>query len=153
MKMKKLFLSLLLTIVGTVAMMAQMEMPSLPVDPDVRIGKLDNGLTYYIRYNNWPENRAEFYIAQRVGSIQENDDQRGLAHFLEHMAFNGSKHFKGNELIRWCESVGIQFGGDLNAYTSIDKTVYNISNVPTTREGIIDSVCSWSRRRLRRSVA
>ena len=89
MKMKKLFLSLLLTIVGTVAMMAQMEMPSLPVDPDVRIGKLDNGLTYYIRYNNWPENRAEFYIAQRVGSIQENDDQRGLAHFLEHMAFNG----------------------------------------------------------------
>ena len=137
--MKKLFLSLLLTIVGTVAMMAQMEMPSLPVDPDVRIGKLDNGLTYYIRYNNWPENRAEFYIAQRVGSIQENDDQRGLAHFLEHMAFNGSKHFKGNELIRWCESVGIQFGGDLNAYTSIDKTVYNISNVPTTREGIIDS--------------
>ena len=139
MKIKKLFLSLLLTIVGTVAMMAQMEMPSLPVDPDVRIGKLDNGLTYYIRYNNWPENRAEFYIAQRVGSIQENDDQRGLAHFLEHMAFNGSKHFKGNELIRWCESVGIQFGGDLNAYTSIDKTVYNISNVPTTREGIIDS--------------
>ena len=137
--MKKLFLSLLLTIVGTVAMMAQMEMPSIPVDPDVRIGKLDNGLTYYIRYNNWPENRAEFYIAQRVGSIQENDDQRGLAHFLEHMAFNGSKHFKGNELIRWCESVGIQFGGDLNAYTSIDKTVYNISNVPTTREGIIDS--------------
>ena len=139
MKMKRLFLSLLLTIVGTVAMMAQMEMPSLPVDPDVRIGKLDNGLTYYIRYNNWPENRAEFYIAQRVGSIQEDDNQRGLAHFLEHMAFNGSKHFKGNELIRWCESVGIQFGGDLNAMTSIDKTVYNISNVPTTREGIIDS--------------
>ena len=149
MKMKKLFLSLLLTIVGTVAMMAQMEMPSLPVDPDVRIGKLDNGLTYYIRYNNWPENRAEFYIAQRVGSIQENDDQRGLAHFLEHMAFNGSKHFKGNELIRWCESVGIQFGGDLNAYTSIDKTVYNISNVPTT--GL--TVCCWNRRRSRRSVA
>jgi zinc protease len=100
---------------------------------------LDNGLTYYIRHNNWPENRAEFYIAQRVGSIQENDNQRGLAHFLEHMAFNGSKHFKGNDLLRWCESVGIQFGGDLNAYTSIDETVYNISNVPTTREGIVDS--------------
>jgi zinc protease len=74
-----------------------------------------------------------------VGSIQENDDQRGLAHFLEHMAFNGSKHFKGNELLRWCESVGIQFGGDLNAYTSIEETVYNISNVPTTRESIVDS--------------
>ena len=139
MKMKKLFLSLLLCMVSAVAMMAQMEMPSIPVDPDVRIGHLDNGLTYYIRHNNWPENRAEFYIAQRVGSIQENDDQRGLAHFLEHMAFNGSKHFNGNELLRWCESVGVKFGTDLNAYTSIDQTVYNISNVPTTRESIIDS--------------
>jgi len=138
-KMKKLFLSLLLVLVGTMSMTAQMQMPSIPVDPDVRIGKLDNGLTYYIRHNNWPENRAEFYIAQRVGSIQENDDQRGLAHFLEHMAFNGSKHFKGNELLRWCESVGIQFGGDLNAYTSIEETVYNISNVPTTRESVVDS--------------
>ena len=136
--MKKLFLSLLLALTSSVTLTAQ-EMPAIPVDPDVRIGKLDNGLTYYIRHNNWPEQRAEFYIAQRVGSIQEDDDQRGLAHFLEHMAFNGSKHFKGNELLRWCESVGIQFGGDLNAYTSIDQTVYNISNVPTTREGIVDS--------------
>ena len=138
MNMKKFFAALLLAIAGTVTMMAQ-EMPPVPVDPDVRIGKLDNGLTYYIRHNNWPENRAEFYIAQRVGSIQENDDQRGLAHFLEHMAFNGSKHFKGNELLRWCESIGVKFGTDLNAYTSIDQTVYNISNVPTTREAIIDS--------------
>jgi len=120
-------------------MMAQMEMPSIPIDPDVRIGKLHNGLTYYIRHNNWPENRAEFYIAQRVGSIQEDDNQRGLAHFLEHMAFNGSKHFKDNELLRWCESIGVKFGTDLNAYTSIDQTVYNISNVPTTRETIVDS--------------
>ena len=139
MKMKRLFLSLLLTMIGTVAMMAQMEMPSVPVDPDVRIGKLDNGLTYYIRYNNWPENRAEFFIAQRVGSIQEDDNQRGLAHFLEHMAFNGSKHFQGNELLRWCESIGVKFGTDLNASTGVDQTVYNISNVPTTRESIIDS--------------
>ena len=141
MKMKRILSALVLTIVGTVAMMAQdmSQVPSVPVDPDVRIGKLDNGLTYYIRYNNWPENRAEFYIAQRVGSIQENDDQRGLAHFLEHMAFNGSKHFKGNELLRWCETIGVKFGTDLNAYTSIDQTVYNISNVPTTRESIVDS--------------
>ena len=138
MKMKKLFLSLLLALTSSVTLSAQ-EMPSIPMDPDVRIGKLDNGLTYYIRYNNWPENRAEFYIAQRVGSIQEHDDQRGLAHFLEHMAFNGSKHFKGNELLRWCESIGVKFGTDLNAYTSIDQTVYNISNVPTTRESIVDS--------------
>ena len=128
-------------LISTAAIMAQgmMQMPKIPVDPDVRIGKLDNGLTYYIRHNAWPEQRAEFYIAQRVGSIQENDDQRGLAHFLEHMAFNGSKHFKGNELLRWCESIGVKFGTDLNAYTSIDQTVYNISNVPTTREGIVDS--------------
>ena len=139
MNMKKFLVSLLLTIVGTVAMMAQMEMPPVPVDEAVRLGKLDNGLTYYIRHNNWPEQRAEFYIAQRVGSIQENDDQRGLAHFLEHMAFNGSKHFEGNELLRWCESIGVKFGTDLNAYTSIDQTVYNISNVPTTRESIVDS--------------
>ena len=138
MKMKKLFLSLLLALTSSVTLSAQ-EMPSIPVDPDVRIGKLDNGLTYYIRYNNWPEQRAEFYIAQRVGSIQEDDNQRGLAHFLEHMAFNGSKHFKGNELLRWCESIGVKFGTDLNAYTSIDQTVYNISNVPTTRETIVDS--------------
>jgi zinc protease len=139
MMMKKILSTIMLTMFGVVAMMAQMQMPSIPNDPDVRIGKLDNGLTYYIRHNNWPENRAEFYIAQKVGSIQEDDDQRGLAHFLEHMAFNGSKHFKGNELLRWCESIGVKFGTDLNAYTSIDQTVYNISNVPTTREGIVDS--------------
>ena len=126
----------MLTLVCSAAMMAQQP---IPTDPDVRIGKLDNGLTYYIRHNAWPEQRAEFYIAQRVGSIQENDDQRGLAHFLEHMCFNGSKHFKGNDIVKWCETIGVKFGRDLNAYTAIDRTVYNISNVPTTREGIIDS--------------
>jgi len=139
MRLKRFLTAVVLMVIGTAAMMAQMEMPAIPVDEAVRIGKLDNGLTYYIRHNNWPENRAEFYIAQKVGSLQENDDQRGLAHFLEHMAFNGSKHFKGNDLLRWCESVGVKFGRDLNAYTSIDQTVYNISNVPTTRESIVDS--------------
>ena len=140
MKLKKLFVAVLM-LMSTAVMVAQdmEQLPQIPVDPDVRIGKLDNGLTYYIRHNAWPEQRAEFYIAQKVGSIQEDDNQRGLAHFLEHMAFNGSKHFKGNEMLRWCESVGVKFGTDLNAYTSIDQTVYNISNVPTTREGIIDS--------------
>lgn len=137
MNFKKLFtVSLLLA--ATVTMMAQ-QMPSIPVDPDVKVGKLENGLTYYIRHNAWPEQRAEFYIAQRVGSIQENDDQRGLAHFLEHMCFNGTKNFKGNDIVKWCETIGVKFGRDLNAYTSIDQTVYNISNVPTTREGIVDS--------------
>ena len=136
--MKKLFCGLMMAIASITTASAQ-QMPLIPLDPDVRIGKLDNGLTYYIRHNEWPEKRAEFYIAQKVGSLQEDDTQRGLAHFLEHMAFNGSKHFAGNELLRWCESIGVKFGTDLNAYTSIDETVYNISNVPTTRESIIDS--------------
>lgn len=127
-----------LMLVGATSAMAQ-QMPPIPVDKDVRMGKLDNGLTYYIRFNNWPEKRAEFFIAQRVGSIQENDQQRGLAHFLEHMCFNGTEHFKGNDIVKWCETIGVKFGRDLNAYTSIDKTVYNISNVPTTRQGIVDS--------------
>ena len=138
MNLKKLFVASLLLVTATTTSMAQ-EMPSIPVDPDVKIGKLDNGLTYYIRHNAWPEQRAEFYIAQRVGSIQENDEQRGLAHFLEHMCFNGTENFKGNDIVKWCETIGVKFGRDLNAYTSIDQTVYNISNVPTTREGIVDS--------------
>ena len=93
-KFRRLFAALVL-VTSTASVSAQMQMPQIPVDPDVRIGKLDNGLTYYIRHNNWPENRAEFYIAHKVGSIQDDDNQRGLAHFLEHMAFNGSEHFKG----------------------------------------------------------
>ena len=139
MKLKKLLAVAVMALTASATAMAQMQMPPIPVDPDVRMGKLDNGLTYYIRHNNWPEQRAEFYIAQRVGSIQENDDQRGLAHFLEHMCFNGTEHFKGNDIVKWCETIGVKFGQDLNAYTSIDQTVYNISNVPTTREGIVDS--------------
>ncbi len=138
MKLKKLLMCLV-ALFSTVILPAQSELPPVPVDKDVRIGQLSNGLTYYLRYNNWPENRAEFYIAQRVGSLQENDDQRGLAHFLEHMCFNGTKHFKGNDLLRYCESIGVKFGTDLNAYTSIDQTVYNISNVPTDRSGAVDS--------------
>lgn len=118
---------------------AQMQMPTVPVDTVVKTGKLANGLTYYIRYNNWPENRANFYIAQKVGSIQEEEAQRGLAHFLEHMCFNGTEHFPGNGVIRFCESIGVQFGRDLNAYTSIDQTVYNIDNVPTNRQSALDS--------------
>ncbi|MGN0280986.1 MAG: M16 family metallopeptidase [Prevotella sp.] len=137
MKLKKLFFAVLMITFSAVTFAQQM--PSIPVDPDVRIGKLDNGLTYYIRYNNWPENRAEFYIAQRVGSIQEEEEQRGLAHFLEHMCFNGTKHFPGNGIIRYCESIGVKFGADLNAYTSIDETVYNISNVPTKTPNAVDS--------------
>lgn len=117
---------------------AQQQMP-IPVDPNVRIGKLENGLTYYIRKNSLPENRADFYIAQKVGSIQETPEQRGLAHFLEHMCFNGTTHFPDNELTKYLETIGVKFGVNLNAYTSIDETVYNISNVPVVREGVVDS--------------
>lgn len=108
-------------------------------DPAVRTGKLPNGLTYYIRHNSWPANRANFYIAQKVGALQEEDHQRGLAHFLEHMCFNGSDNFKPNDLVRYCESIGVQYGSDLNAYTGIEETVYNINNVPTTRTTTLDS--------------
>ena len=136
MKLRNLLVAALLMLAGMVQAQPQM---TIPVDKDVRIGRLSNGLTYYIRHNNWPENRANFYIAQKVGSIQEEESQRGLAHFLEHMAFNGSDHFKGNNLIEWCRANGIAFGVDLNAYTSIDQTVYNINNVPTQRPGAIDT--------------
>ena len=137
MKIKNIVIALLLLV--TAGANAQVPGMGLPVDKNVRMGKLDNGLTYFIRYNNWPEHRANFYIAQKVGSIQEEESQRGLAHFLEHMAFNGSDNFKGNNLIEWCRSKGIEFGGDLNAYTSIDQTVYNIDNVPTKQPSTIDS--------------
>ena len=115
------------------------QLPPIPIDQDVRIGKLDNGLTYYIRKNSLPANRADFYIAQKVGSIQEEDNQRGLAHFLEHMCFNGTTHFPGDALKQYLERIGVKFGENLNAYTSVDETVYNISNVPVNTPGAIDS--------------
>ena len=115
----------------------------LPQDPTIRTGKLKNGLTYYIRHNAKEPGLADFYIAQKVGSIQEEPRQRGLAYFLEHMAFNGTKHFpgKGKQLgiVPWCETIGVKFGANLNAYTSVEQTVYNISSVPLKREGIADS--------------
>lgn len=137
--MKRLWTAALTLFCCAVMVAQEMQMPPIPVDPAVRIGKLDNGLTYYIRHNDYPEHVANFYIAQRVGSIQEDDSQRGLAHFLEHMAFNGSEHFKGNGLIEFCRSLGVEFGSDLNAYTSIDQTVYRVCDVPTKRATAIDS--------------
>ena len=112
---------------------------ALPIDSAVRVGKLENGLTYYIRHNEYPKQRAEFHIAQAVGATMEEDHQNGLAHFLEHMAFNGTEHFAGKGIIEYFESIGVNFGGNINAYTSLDETVYRLSEVPTVREGIIDS--------------
>ena len=135
--MKKLILSTLVLALSLVAV-AQQPQP-LPIDSAVRVGKLENGLTYYIRHNEYPKQRAEFHIAQAVGAILEEDHQNGLAHFLEHMAFNGTEHFAGKGIIEYFESIGVNFGGNINAYTSLDETVYRLSEVPTTREGIIDS--------------
>ena len=111
----------------------------VPVDTAVRVGKLPNGLTYYIRHNDLPKERANFYIAQRVGSILEEENQRGLAHFLEHMAFAGTKNFPDGKLTGYLEQNGIKFGANLNAYTSVDETVYNITDVPTVKPGLVDS--------------
>ena len=138
-KLKRFVASFALLCTALVAMAQQPQMPPIPIDPNVRIGKLENGLTYYIRHNELPENRADFYIAQKVGSILEEENQRGLAHFLEHMCFNGTTNFPGKGIINWLESIGVKFGVNLNAYTSIDETVYNINNVPVIRDGIVDS--------------
>lgn len=112
---------------------------TLPMDPNVVIGKLPNGITYYLRHNEEPKERASFYIIRNAGALLENDDQNGLAHFLEHMAFNGSKNFPGNSMISTLEKHGISFGGNLNAYTSQNETVYNISDVPVKNESLIDT--------------
>ena len=110
-----------------------------PVDPAVRTGKLANGMTYYIRHNEEPKERASFYIIQNVGALLENDDQNGLAHFLEHMAFNGTQHFPGKGIINTLEKHGVSFGRNINAYTSFGETVYNLSDVPVKSEGLVDS--------------
>ena len=126
-------------VVGLCAISLTAQNMPLPIDSAVRVGRLDNGLTYYIRHNELPKQRAEFHIAQAVGAILEEDNQNGLAHFLEHMAFNGTEHFPGKGIIKYFESIGVNFGGNINAYTSLDETVYRLSDVPTIREGIIDS--------------
>ena len=128
---------------GLGMMASAQQMPPIPVDPNVKIGKLDNGLTYYIRHNEEPKGQANFYIAQKVGSILEDESQRGLAHFLEHMCFNGTEHFPGNGVVKYCESIGVKFGADLNAYTSIDETVYNIDNVPVAKVPSAVDSCLW----------
>ena len=143
--MKKIFSKVLFLMIGmftlSVSVQAQgmPQMPQLPADSLVRQGVLPNGLTYYIRHNETPKGQADFYIAQKVGSINEEDSQRGLAHFLEHMCFNGTENFKGNEVVSWLETKGVKFGYNLNAYTGFDETVYNISNVPVNNTAVEDS--------------
>ncbi len=135
--MKKILL--LALVLFSLTAVAQQNPPQ-PIDPNVRKGTLGNGLTYYVRQNKLPENRADFYIAQKVGSMMEEDSQAGLAHFLEHMAFNGTKNYPGKTMLDYLQDNGIKFGTNINAYTGFDETVYYISNVPTTNKHLVDSV-------------
>ncbi len=114
-------------------------MEPIPADKEVRMGRLDNGLTYYIRHNEKPKGQASFYILHDVGAIQEADNQQGLAHFLEHMAFNGTQNLPGKQMTEYLETIGVKFGINLNAYTMWDETSYMIEDVPTSRQGIIDT--------------
>ena len=136
-----LFVAIAATAQGTI-------ISAIPADPDFRIGKLDNGLSYYIRHNTEPAGRASYYIIQNVGATLEKDNQNGLAHFLEHMAFNGTKHFPGKGILNTLERHGVAFGRNINAYTSFDETVYNLSDVPVGKPGLIDTslmiLADWS---------
>jgi len=134
----KLFAALLLSGFLFSSSLAQYKLDApIPVDPSVKVGKLSNGLTYFIRRNPKPEKKVELRLAVNAGSVQENDNQRGLAHFMEHMGFNGSKHFPKNELVDFLQKTGVDFGADLNAYTSFDETVYILS-LPADDANIVD---------------
>lgn len=128
----------LLFSIGAIAQGLDVNKP-VPVDQKYRVGTLENGMHYYIRQNITEKERADFYIAQNVGAILEEDSQNGLAHFLEHMAFNGTKNFPNKRIIEYFESIGVKFGQNINAFTSLDETVYNLASVPTNRASIVDS--------------
>ena len=139
--MRHLFTSVIALLV-TFAVAAQpgaQQIPVIPADKAVRVGQLPNGMKYYLRHNDKQKNLADFYISHDVGAIQEEDDQQGLAHFLEHMAFNGTKNLPGKMLLEYLESVGVKFGTNLNAGTSWDYTQYLMKDVPTLREGVVDT--------------
>jgi len=140
--MRKFFLSALATLVAFAAvaqLSTQPQIPVIPQDPEVRTGQLENGMKYYIRHNDKQKGLADFYIIHDVGAIQEDDNQQGLAHFLEHMAFNGTKNLPGKMLIEYLEKVGVKFGANLNAGTSWDYTQYLIKDVPVSRQGVVDT--------------
>ena len=131
--------ALLLAGLFTVAVAGQPGLSSpVPVDPTVKLGKLSNGLTYYIKKNAKPADKVELRLVVNAGSILERDDQQGVAHFVEHMAFNGTKSFQKNELISYLQTIGVQFGADLNALTNFDETVY-ILPVPTDKAEYLDT--------------
>ena len=135
--MKRIIILIAAVLAATAAFGQQPQ--ALPNDPAVKVGKLENGLTYYIRQNDKPAQRAEFYLATDVGAFQEEDDQDGLAHFLEHMCFNGTKNFPEKKLLEWLQSIGAEFGRNINASTGFEQTQYMLNNIPIVRETIIDS--------------
>ena len=138
--MKKLFLSVIVAFCA-IAMSAQDNpmLRPLPGDPAVKVGKLDNGLTYYIRHNELPAKRVELYLATNAGAILETPDQDGLAHFLEHMCFNGTENFPGKGILNWLQSIGAEFGRNINASTGFEETQYMLNNIPVERESVLDS--------------
>lgn len=139
--MKRLFTLLLFSCILSIqGIFAQVDLKQpLQQDPNVIVGKLPNGITYYLRHNEEPKNRASFYIIRNAGALLENDDQDGLAHFLEHMAFQGTKNFPGKGIITTLEKHGVAFGSNINAYTAQNETVYNLSSVPTDNESLLDT--------------
>ena len=138
--MKKLLFAVVALLLGATSVQAQMDASQpLPVDKEIRQGVLPNGLTYFVRHNEKPKGMANFYIVHDVGAIQEDDNQQGLAHFLEHMAFNGTKTYPGKSMIEYLEKIGVKFGANLNAFTSWDLTQYYMEDVPVARESVIDS--------------
>jgi zinc protease len=146
--MKRILFLLLLIAVSVVSVAQTTPGIPVPVDPEYRIGKLENGLTYYIRHNTEPAGRASYYIIQNVGAILEKDSQQGLAHFLEHMALNGTTRFPDKEILNTLERHGVAFGSNINAYTGLDETVYNLSDVPVDKPGLVDTclmiLADWS---------
>ena len=136
--MKKFFL-IAAALMGLAATAHAQQIPTLANDPATKVGRLDNGMTYYIRHNDKPAGRAEFYLATDVGAIQETPDQDGLAHFLEHMCFNGTKNFPDKGILDWLQSIGASFGGNVNASTGVEQTVYMLNNIPLSRPGVVDT--------------
>lgn len=133
--------TILLTIIALLALAATAASDTeLPIDPDLRMGRLENGLTYYIRHNEQPKGRAEFWLVQNTGSLVEEDDERGLAHFIEHIAFQGTRNFPRIDMVDILQNNGVSYGNDINASTGFDDTRFQISNVPTARVELLDTV-------------
>ncbi|MFI3314093.1 MAG: insulinase family protein [Rikenellaceae bacterium] len=146
---KFLLLIALLTLSVSLHAQGDLSQKLMPIDSSFIVGRLDNGMKYYIKENKKPEGLADFYIARSVGAIQEDDHQDGLAHFLEHMAFNGTKNLPGKAMLEYLQSIGAEFGANINAYTGLDRTVYILNDIPLRRQAIIDSALlvlyEWSR--------